>query len=69
MHVCCVPEITKQMSRNRFLYIERFFHVLDPDTVPEAEKGDIFWRVRPLADAVRDNCRESIICGQFQVQS
>lgn len=54
--------IADTMGLNRFETIKRYFHVNDNNLAkaPEEEGHDVLFKVRPMLNRVRDNCRKQV---------
>ncbi|GBP73809.1 PiggyBac transposable element-derived protein 3 [Eumeta japonica] len=46
------------MSRDRFLTLRNALHVVEGDSVPDSEKGNVLWKVQPMIDKVKDTCNK-----------
>lgn len=57
-YIC--PIITQCMSRDRFIQLRNYFHVVDNNNTPCVSNGEKnkLWKVQPIIDAVRDAVRK-----------
>ncbi|GBP52505.1 PiggyBac transposable element-derived protein 3 [Eumeta japonica] len=46
------------MSRDRFLTLRNALHVVEGDSAPDSEKGNVLWKVQPMIDKVKDTCNK-----------
>ncbi|GBP49796.1 Chimeric ERCC6-PGBD3 protein [Eumeta japonica] len=46
------------MSRDRFLTLRNALHVVEGDSAPDSEKGNVLWKVQPMIDKVKDICNK-----------
>ncbi|KAJ4434694.1 hypothetical protein ANN_23262 [Periplaneta americana] len=44
------------MARDRFYLLRRNIKVVDDNAVPQDQKQDSFWKVRPMLNSIRDAC-------------
>ena len=54
------PPVADVMSRNRFQALLSSLHVVNNLTVPETEKKDKLWKLRPWLDSFREKCLQVI---------
>ncbi|GBP81761.1 PiggyBac transposable element-derived protein 3 [Eumeta japonica] len=46
------------MSRDRYLTLRNALHVVEGDSAPDSEKGNVLWKVQPMIDKVKDTCNK-----------
>ncbi|GBP60890.1 hypothetical protein EVAR_48694_1 [Eumeta japonica] len=44
--------------RDRFLTLRNALHVVEGDSAPDSEKGNVLWKVQPMIDKVKDTCNK-----------
>ncbi|XP_069683167.1 piggyBac transposable element-derived protein 3-like [Periplaneta americana] len=50
------PLVAENMARDRFYLLRRSIKVVDDNAVPQDQKQDSFWKVRPMLNSIRDAC-------------
>ncbi|GBP72885.1 hypothetical protein EVAR_57432_1 [Eumeta japonica] len=53
------------MSRDRYLTLRNALHVVEGDSAPDSEKGNVLWKVQPMIDKVKDTCNKLERCQTF----
>ncbi|GBP03558.1 PiggyBac transposable element-derived protein 3 [Eumeta japonica] len=55
------------MSRDRYLTLRNALHVVEGDSAPDSEKGNVLWKVQPMIDKVKDTCNKLERVGFYSI--
>ncbi|GBP81116.1 hypothetical protein EVAR_88213_1 [Eumeta japonica] len=53
------------MSKRSILTLRNALHVVEGDSAPDSEKGNVLWKVQPMIDKVKDTCNKLEGCRDF----